>query len=41
MKIVSIRAHKVDLPLVEGDYKWSGEVSVFCPSLINELFLVF
>ena len=28
MKITSIRAYKVLLPLREGDYKWSGGKSV-------------
>ncbi|MBU6293850.1 MAG: mandelate racemase/muconate lactonizing enzyme family protein [Planctomycetes bacterium] len=37
MKIVSIRAHKVDLPLVEGDYKWSGgkSVTVFDSTIVR------
>ena len=37
MKIVSIRAHRVDLPLVEGDYKWSGgkSVSVFDSTIVR------
>ncbi len=37
MKIARIFAHRVDLPLVEGSYKWSGgkSVSVFDSTLVG------
>ncbi len=37
MKITSIRAYKVDLPLHEGSYKWSGgkSVSVFDSTVVQ------
>lgn len=37
MKIARIFAHRVELPLVEGDYKWSGgkSVSVFDSTIVG------
>ena len=37
MKIARIFAHRVDLPLVEGSYKWSGgkSVSVFDSTIVR------
>ncbi|MEY3910555.1 MAG: 4-hydroxyproline betaine 2-epimerase, partial [Verrucomicrobiota bacterium] len=37
MKIARIFAHRVDLPLVEGSYKWSGgkSVSVFDSTIVG------
>jgi len=37
MKIARIFAHRVDLPLVEGTYKWSGgkSVSVFDSTIVG------
>jgi L-alanine-DL-glutamate epimerase-like enolase superfamily enzyme len=37
MKIATIFAHRVDLPLVEGSYKWSGgkSVSVFDSTIVG------
>src|ERR1700688_735089 len=37
MKITRIRAYKVDLPLVEGSYKWSGgkAVTVFDSTIVQ------
>ena len=37
MKIKRIRAYQVDLPLVEGTYKWSGgkSVSVFDSTVVE------
>ena len=37
MKIVRIFAHRVELPLVEGSYKWSGgkSVSVFDSTIVG------
>jgi L-alanine-DL-glutamate epimerase-like enolase superfamily enzyme len=37
MKITRIFAHRVELPLVEGDYKWSGgkSVSVFDSTIVG------
>ncbi|MCC6508479.1 MAG: mandelate racemase/muconate lactonizing enzyme family protein [Pirellulaceae bacterium] len=37
MKIVRLFAHRVDLPLVEGSYKWSGgkSVSVFDSTIVG------
>ena len=36
MKIARIFAHRVELPLVEGSYKWSGgkSVSVFDSTIV-------
>ncbi|MGN6136761.1 MAG: cis-3-hydroxy-L-proline dehydratase, partial [Aureliella sp.] len=37
MKIVRIFAHRVELPLIEGSYKWSGgkSVSVFDSTIVG------
>ena len=37
MKITAIRAYQVDLPLLEGSYKWSGgnSVSVFDSTVVE------
>ncbi|XZE45132.1 cis-3-hydroxy-L-proline dehydratase [Pirellulaceae bacterium SH467] len=37
MKIVRVFAHRIDLPLVEGSYKWSGgkSVSVFDSTIVG------
>ncbi len=37
LKIARIFAHRIDLPLVEGSYKWSGgkSVSVFDSTLVG------
>ena len=37
MKIARIFAHRVELPLVEGSYKWSGgkSVSVFDSTIVG------
>ncbi|AMV31449.1 4-hydroxyproline betaine 2-epimerase [Pirellula sp. SH-Sr6A] len=37
MKIVRVFAHRVDLPLVEGSYKWSGgkSVSIFDSTIVG------
>src|SRR5436305_5639455 len=37
MKITRIRAYRVELPLVEGDYKWSGgkSVTVFDSTIVE------
>ena len=39
MRIAAIRAYQIDLPLLEGSYKWSGgnSVSVFDSTVVEVL----